>query len=56
MVYKIYKDGFIGLDLSSSSAQSLILMLLVISVTLLQFRFVERKVHYAGSDKGEAGE
>ncbi|MET3855916.1 MULTISPECIES: ABC transporter permease subunit [unclassified Rhizobium] len=56
MVYKIYKDGFVGLDLSSSSAQSLILMALVISVTLLQFRFVERKVHYAGSDKGEASE
>jgi len=56
MVYKIYQDGFIGLDLSSSSAQSLLLMTLIIVVTLLQFRFVERKVHYAGSDKGEASE
>lgn len=52
MVYKIYEDGFIGLDLSASSAQSLVLMGIVIAVTFLQFRFIERRVHYAGADKG----
>ena len=46
MVYKIYADGFIGLDLSGSAAQSLILMVLVILLTAIQFRFIERRVHY----------
>ena len=46
MVYKIYSDGFKGKDYSLAAAQSLVLMLLVISLTFIQFRFVERRVHY----------
>ena len=46
MVYKLYKDGFIGLNLGSSGAQSVILMALVIGLTMLQFRYVEKKVTY----------
>ena len=47
MVYKVYKDGFIGLNLGSSAAQSVVLMALVITLTALQFRFLERKVTYS---------
>jgi len=46
MVYKIYFDGFKGLDYSGAAAQSIILMLLVILLTVVQFRFVERRIHY----------
>ncbi|HAT23360.1 MAG: sn-glycerol-3-phosphate ABC transporter permease UgpA [Pantoea sp.] len=46
LIYKIYREGFTGLDLSSSAAQSVVLMLLVIGLTIIQFRFVERKVQY----------
>ena len=46
MVYKIFFDGFKGLDYSGAAAQSIILMLLVIALTVLQFRFLERRVHY----------
>ncbi len=46
LMYKVYQDGFVGMDPGSSSAQSVMLMLLVIALTFLQFRFVERKVHY----------
>lgn len=46
MVYKIYFDGFKGLDYSGAAAQSIILMLLVIFLTIAQFRFVERRIHY----------
>ena len=46
MVYKIYFDGFKGLDYSGAAAQSIILMLLVIALTFIQFRFIERRVHY----------
>ncbi|ATA19707.1 MAG: sn-glycerol-3-phosphate ABC transporter permease UgpA [Gibbsiella quercinecans] len=46
LIYKIYREGFAGLDLASSAAQSVILMLLVIGLTVIQFRFVERKVRY----------
>ena len=46
LVYKVYKDGYLGLNLGSSSAQSVVLMLIVIVLTVLQFRFVERKVEY----------
>jgi sn-glycerol 3-phosphate transport system permease protein len=47
MVYKLYKDGFIGLNLGSSGAQSVILMAMVIGLTVLQFRFAEKKVTYS---------
>ncbi|CAK9886586.1 MAG: sn-glycerol-3-phosphate transport system permease protein UgpA [Candidatus Erwinia impunctatus] len=46
LIYKIYREGFTGLDLSSSSAQSVILMVMVIALTVLQFRYVEKKVRY----------
>ncbi|AZO21505.1 MULTISPECIES: carbohydrate ABC transporter permease [unclassified Mesorhizobium] len=46
MVYKIYSDGFRGLDYSGAAAQSIILMLLIIVLTIVQFRFIERRVHY----------
>jgi sn-glycerol 3-phosphate transport system permease protein len=46
MVYKAWKDGFIGLNLGSSAAQSVILMAVVIGLTMIQFRFVEKKVNY----------
>jgi sn-glycerol 3-phosphate transport system permease protein len=46
LVFKVYHDGFLGLDLGSSAAQSVILMIIVISLTVLQFRYIERKVHY----------
>ncbi|MTC23541.1 MULTISPECIES: sn-glycerol-3-phosphate ABC transporter permease UgpA [unclassified Providencia] len=46
LIYKIYREGFSGLDLSSSAAQSVILMGLVIVLTVIQFRFIERKVRY----------
>jgi sn-glycerol 3-phosphate transport system permease protein len=46
LVYKVYKDGFIGLNLGSSAAQSVILMAVVIALTGLQFRFVEKRVTY----------
>jgi len=46
MVYKIYFDGFKGLDYSGAAAQSIILMILVILLTVVQFRFLERRVHY----------
>ncbi len=46
LVYKVYYDGFIGLDLGGSSAQSVILMVIVIALTTVQFRFLERKVQY----------
>jgi sn-glycerol 3-phosphate transport system permease protein len=46
MVFKIYHDSFESLDLGGSAAQSVILMILVISLTVIQFRYIERKVHY----------
>ena len=47
LVYKVYQDGFIGLNLGSSAAQSVVLMILIVIITVLQFRFVERKVQYS---------
>jgi sn-glycerol 3-phosphate transport system permease protein len=47
MVYKIYKDGFIAKDYSLAAAQSIVLMLLVVGLTFIQFRFVEKRVHYS---------
>ena len=46
MVYKVFEDGFIGLDLGGSAAQSVVLMILVIGLTMIQFRYVERRVQY----------
>jgi sn-glycerol 3-phosphate transport system permease protein len=46
LVYKVYHDGVKAADLGGSSAQSVILMLIVIGLTIVQFRFVERKVQY----------
>jgi sn-glycerol 3-phosphate transport system permease protein len=46
LVYKVYSDGFVGQDLGSSAAQSVILLLVVGLLTVLQFKFVERRVHY----------
>ncbi|GAB4384636.1 sn-glycerol-3-phosphate ABC transporter permease UgpA [Albidovulum sp.] len=46
LVYKVYSDGFVGQDLGSSAAQSVILLVVVSVLTVLQFRFVERRVHY----------
>ncbi|UTM59486.1 ABC transporter permease subunit [Photobacterium sp. CCB-ST2H9] len=46
MVYKVFQDGFIGADLGGSSAQSVVLLLLVLALTYFQFRVIERKVHY----------
>jgi sn-glycerol 3-phosphate transport system permease protein len=46
LVFKVYHDGFLGLDLGGSAAQSVILMLIVISLTVIQFRYIEKKVHY----------
>ena len=46
LVYKVYNDGFVGLDLGGSAAQSVILMILVIIMTVVQFRYIERKVEY----------
>ena len=47
LVYRVYQDGFVGLDLGSSSAQSVVLMVIVVALTVLQFRYVERRVAYA---------
>jgi len=46
LVYKVYKDGFKGLDLGGSAAQSVILMAILVALTVIQFRFVEKKVQY----------
>jgi sn-glycerol 3-phosphate transport system permease protein len=46
LVYKVYNDGFVNLILGDSAAQSVILMIIVIGLTAIQFRYVERKVHY----------
>ena len=46
LVYKVYADGFVGQDLGSSAAQSVILLAIVGALTIIQFRFIERRVHY----------
>jgi sn-glycerol 3-phosphate transport system permease protein len=46
LVYKVWYDGVVGLDLGGSAAQSVILMAIVIALTVIQFRFIERRVHY----------
>jgi sn-glycerol 3-phosphate transport system permease protein len=46
LVYKIYYDGFKALDLGGSAAQSVVLMVILVALTAIQFRYVERKVQY----------
>ncbi len=46
LVYKVHYDGFKALDLGGSAAQSVVLMVIVIALTVVQFRFVEKKVNY----------
>ena len=47
MVYKIFSDGFEGKDYSLAAAQSIVLMLLIVVLTFVQFRWIERRVHYS---------
>lgn len=46
LVYQVYTTGFKGLDIGSSAAQSVILMLIVVALTVVQFRYIDRKVNY----------
>lgn len=46
LIYKVYKDGVEGNDWSSAGAQSVVLMIIVCLLTVIQFRFIERRVHY----------
>ena len=46
LIYKLYYDGFKALDLGGSAAQSVVLMVIVVTLTVIQFRFVEKKVNY----------
>ena len=46
LVYKVYQDGRIGADLGGSAAQSVVLMAIVIGLTAIQFRYVEKRVAY----------
>jgi sn-glycerol 3-phosphate transport system permease protein len=46
LVYKVYHDGFKAMDLGGSAAQSVVLMVIVIALTIVQFRYVEKKVQY----------
>jgi sn-glycerol 3-phosphate transport system permease protein len=46
LVYKVYNDGFRGQDLGGSAAQSVVMMIVLVLLTFVQFRFIERRVHY----------
>lgn len=46
LIYRVYRDGFVGLDVGGSSAQSVILMIIVTLLVIIQFKYIERKVHY----------
>ncbi|RLJ58880.1 carbohydrate ABC transporter membrane protein 1 (CUT1 family) [Litoreibacter meonggei] len=46
LVYKVFSDGFVSQDLGSSAAQSVILLVIVGALTIVQFKFIERRVHY----------
>jgi len=48
MVYKLYRDGFIAMNTGFAAAQSVVLLLLVASLTFLQFRYAGRHVYYGG--------
>ena len=47
LVYRVYFDGFRGMDFGSSAAQSVVLMVMVIALTVIQFKFIEKKVNYS---------
>ena len=46
LVYKVFADGFVGQDLGSSAAQSVVLLFVVGLLTVIQFKYIEKKVHY----------
>lgn len=46
LIYKVYRDGFVNMDPGASAAQSVMLMVMIIGLTLFQFRFLEKRVHY----------
>ena len=46
LIYIVYRDGFVNMDPGSSSAQSVILILMVVGLTFIQFRYLEKRVHY----------
>jgi sn-glycerol 3-phosphate transport system permease protein len=46
LVYKVYYDGFKAQDMGGSAAQSVVLMIIVIALTVVQFKYVEKKVNY----------
>ena len=46
LVYKVYYDGFKAMDLGGSAAQSVVLMIIVVALTVIQFRFIEKRVTY----------
>lgn len=48
LVYKVYSDGFVGLDLGGSAAQSVVLMMITVALTFVQFKFAEKNVQYSG--------
>jgi sn-glycerol 3-phosphate transport system permease protein len=47
LIYRIFAEGFQGLDIGSSGAQSVVLMVIVVALTVVQFRFIERRVQYS---------
>jgi sn-glycerol 3-phosphate transport system permease protein len=46
LVYKVYFDGFKAMDLGGSATQSVVLMVILVALTVIQFRYIERRVHY----------
>jgi sn-glycerol 3-phosphate transport system permease protein len=46
LVYKVYLDGFVHINLGSSAAQSVMMMLFALALTMIQFRYIERNVNY----------
>lgn len=47
LIYKVYHDGFEAMDLGSSSAQSVLMMIIVVLISFVQFKYLEKKVHYS---------
>ena len=46
LVYKVFADGFVGQDFGSSAAQSVIFLVLVGLLTVIKFKYIEKRVHY----------